>query len=276
MVLKLDRRFPLVWRSPHALQLGVDNPMLVIDEVTGAQEQLLAALVVGVSRSGLEMIARMADATTTDVDRLLTQVAAALETRGWEAATATIEGSGPTAEMLRAMLGDANPRFVVIIAQHVINPDDHGRWLRQDVPHLPVVYGDSLVHIGPIVEPGTGPCLYCLELHHTDADSAWPAISAQLWGRATAAESALVASETASIVARLVHARVQQGEPGRAISIDLDPATGERVSVEWTQHPRCQCAGVTAVQPESAMASARLIDPIPFSPKTNATPAVRA
>jgi len=206
MVPKLDRRFPLVWRTPHTIQLGVDNPLLVIDEVTGAQEQLLAALVAGVSRSGLEMIARMADASTNDVDRLLTQVSLALETPGFTPATATIEGSGPTADALRSMLGDANPGFVVIIARHVIEPDHHGRWLRQDVPHLPVVFGDSVVHIGPIVEPGAGPCLYCLELHHTDSDPAWPAISAQLWGRNTPSESALVASETASIVARLVHA----------------------------------------------------------------------
>lgn len=287
MVLKLDSRYPLVWRTPDVLQLGVDKPQLVIEGVSSAQEHLIAALVAGVARSGLDMIASLNDAPAGEVDRLLTRVAHALEKPEAEPPSAMVEGAGPTADSLRRMLGaqpvegSGYPKFVVIVAHHVIEPGMHGRWLREDVPHLPVVFGDSTVRIGPIVEPGSGPCLYCLELHHTDADPAWPAISAQLWGRSTTAENALVASETASIAARLVHARQLRGKPGPATSIELDAATGGRVSREWTRHPDCQCGeisgvGPSATRPENERASVPLNDPIRFSPRTGATAAARA
>lgn len=286
MVLKLDRRFPLVWRTPDSLQLGVDRPQLVIEGLSRVQEYLIAALVMGVARSGLDMIASAHDAANGEVDRLLAQVASALEAPSAEPPSATIEGAGPTAEALRGMFGSGlsegigSPEFVVIVAHHVIDPELHGRWLRQDVPHLPVVFGDSIVRVGPIVEPGAGPCLYCLELHHTDADPAWPAISAQLWGRSTPSETALVASETACIVARVLQARLLQGEPGPATSIELDATTGVRVVRVWTRHPDCQCSGIsdgvrggekpTSVPQESETASVPQNDSIRISPRKDA------
>ncbi len=276
MVLKLDRRYPLVWRSPESLQVGVDRSLLVIDEVTDAQQQLFAALVAGISRSGLDMIARTVEAEPGTVDRLLAQLSGALESEPGPLPTATVEGTGPTAARLRLLLDGDNAGFVVIIAHHVIDPELHGRWLRRDVPHLPVVFGDAVVRIGPIVEPGTGPCLYCLALHRTDADPAWPAIASQLWGRPSMLESALVATETAGIVARLVQARQQRGTPGPATSIELDSTSGERTYREWARHPDCQCAEITAAQPEISMASARPNDPIPFLPRTGVTADVRA
>jgi hypothetical protein len=286
MVLKLDRRYPLVWRTPNALQLGVDRPKLVIEGLSRVQEYLIAALVVGVARSGLDMIASVNEAEPGEVERLLAQVADALEAPDDAPHSATVEGRGPTADALRHMLeaptsnGPGSPEFVVIVAHHVIDPELHGRWLREDVVHLPVVYGDSVVHIGPIVEPGRGPCLYCLELHHTDADPAWPAISAQLWGRVSTAENLLVASETAGIVTRLVQARLLRGVPGPATSIHLDAATGERVVREWTRHPDCQCAGFvdevpTATRSGTEMASVRPIDSPRSSPRRGAAAAAR-
>lgn len=271
MVLKLDRRYPLVWRTPTILQLGVDRPQLVIDGVTAAQEHLIAALVVGVARSGLDMIARTQQASPGEVDRLLAHVAHALEVPPELPPTATVEGDGATADVLRTLLGGDNAGFVVIVAHHVISPELHGRWLREDTPHLPVVYGDSVVRIGPIVEPGTGPCLYCLELHHTDVDPAWPAISAQLWGKRTAVESALVAAETAGIAARMVHSRLLRGTPGAAISIELDAASGERATREWLRHPDCQCGGITEARSENERASAQPFDSIRFSPRKDIT-----
>lgn len=286
MVLKLDARYPLVWRTPDAIQLGVDRPQLVIEGLSTAQEYLIAALVAGVARSGLDMIASVNDAAPDEVDRLLAQVAHALEVPAVAPPSATVEGTGPTADALRRMLGAPlvdggdHPEFVVIVAHHVIDPELHGRWLREDVLHLPVVYGDSIVRIGPIIEPGRGPCLYCLELHHTDADPAWPAISAQLWGRSASTESAVVASETASIVTRLVGSRLLSGTPGLATSIELDAATGERVSRVWVRHPDCLCGGIhdvsaTEVRPESETAFAPPTDSLRFSPRRGAAAAAR-
>ncbi len=48
MVLKLDPRFPLVWRTPSSLQLGVDPAVVTLHDVSETTERLLAALVAGV------------------------------------------------------------------------------------------------------------------------------------------------------------------------------------------------------------------------------------
>ena len=58
MVLKLDPRHPLVWRSPSSLQLGVDPALVTMHDVSETSERLLAALVAGVGLPGLTMLAR--------------------------------------------------------------------------------------------------------------------------------------------------------------------------------------------------------------------------
>jgi bacteriocin biosynthesis cyclodehydratase domain-containing protein len=271
MVLKLDPRFPLVWRSPNSLQLGVDAPVVVLDQVSSAQERLVAALVSGVGRSGLDMIAHSDPAAVCDVDELLSVVEPALLRATPPEATIAVEGSGITADRIRTLIDPSGSAFAVIVAHHVIEPEQHGRWLRRDVPHLPIVYGDAVVRIGPIVEPGTGPCLYCLELHRTDADPAWPAIATQLWGRVARTETRLVAGEVAAIAARTVLARLAAGRPGPATSIELDTSTGERVSKRWERHPDCLCRlDLSEARPGSARASARPHGPTPSSPRRGA------
>ncbi|MES2171477.1 MAG: hypothetical protein V4479_12275 [Actinomycetota bacterium] len=237
MVLKLDPIWPIVWRDPHTVQVGVDRPVAVLEQLTAEQERMVAALVAGVGRSGLDMIDGPAAAivfcpTTscsvdTDArpcrspaaaDAMLARLGTALIGEPVQPAGAAVFGAGRTADRLRSVLA-ATGTPVVIVAHYVIAPDLHSRWLRRDLPHLPVVYGDSIVRIGPFVEPGSGPCLYCLELHHTDADPAWPAIASQLLGRRAHTETDLVAIEVAATVARLV-ARRSASDPGAARSIE--------------------------------------------------------
>ncbi len=79
MTLKLDPQFPLVWRDPVSLQLGIDEPRVILDDVSGAEERMIAALAVGVSRCGLSMIGIEAGATETDIGRLLARLEPALE-----------------------------------------------------------------------------------------------------------------------------------------------------------------------------------------------------
>ena len=49
MILKLDPRYPVVWRSPSSVQVGIDPPIVVVEDLTSGQERLLAALGPGVS-----------------------------------------------------------------------------------------------------------------------------------------------------------------------------------------------------------------------------------
>jgi bacteriocin biosynthesis cyclodehydratase domain-containing protein len=275
MVLKLDPRYPLVWRTPTSLQLGVAAPVVVLDDVTPADERIIAALSAGVSRPGLAMIGRAAGASEPDVDALLALMAPALAAPlPTPAEAVTITGSGPTVdrvtEALRAVgltvrvASDAESAgshpcdFAVAVGHFVLAPELHGLWLRRDIPHLPVVFSDTAVDVGPVVEPGRGACLYCLQRHRTDADPSWPAISAQLWGRRSGAESPLGASEVAALVSRMTIARLIGGpDASDGTSTRIDVASGSRRTLSWSPHPLCGCTGMAAESDDGVSAAAR-------------------
>jgi bacteriocin biosynthesis cyclodehydratase domain-containing protein len=276
MVLKLDPRFPLVWRSPTSLQVGVASPVVVLDDVTPADERIIAALSAGVSRPGLAMIGRSAGASEPSVDSLLDLLAPALASAAPPApGTVTITGSGPTvdriAEALRAAgvvvriavdaesAGSGACDLAIAVGHFVLAPELHGLWLRRDIPHLPVVFSDTTVDVGPVVEPGRGACLYCLQRYRTDADPSWPAISAQLWGRRSGAETPLGSSEIAALASRLAIDRLVGGpDASTAVSTEVDVATGARRTREWSPHPLCGCTGIGAdAQADGLSAAAR-------------------
>src|ERR1700754_4054106 len=131
------------------------------------------------------MIAKAAGADAADAAALL----AALEHDLVPARRASVPrvevfGDGPVATALAALVGDHTsvgpPEFAILVADWVVSPADHGSWLRRDIPHLPVVLGDSGATIGPFLEPGSCPCLLCVHRARADADPAWPPIASQL------------------------------------------------------------------------------------------------
>ncbi|MDJ0334519.1 hypothetical protein QMG83_04710 [Salinibacterium sp. G-O1] len=267
MTLRLDPRLPLVWRSPFDIQVGVDPAVVRIDDVTLEQQKMLAALAVGTSSSGLAMLAggRSPEAAHAR-DELLGLVAPALEPAP-RPVLGTVAISGTSAlvtaiggllarhgvEVLLAVdaadLADTTPNLAIVVGHFVLAPELHAVWLRRDIPHLPVVVGETATVVGPVVEPGTGPCLLCLELHHRDADVAWPAIASQLLGRRSGAETAILVAETAAAAARMVIERLlSPAGIGAAESVRIDGATGERRRQVWQVHPECGCAGIPGME----------------------------
>lgn len=229
MVLALDPSVRRVWRDPHSLQFGVDRTRLVLQPVTAAEERMIAALADGVAPAGLRMIAARAHASPHEVDALLDRLRPVLAARMPPAAlpAVVIDGDGPTAARMRSLLGDAgvaapaglswdDPAVetagaAIIVGAYAIEPARYARWLRRDVPHLPVVFGDAGVTVGPLVEPGAGPCLRCLDLHRTDADPAWPAMAAQLFALRRPGETELVIGAVASVAVAAVVGRLRAG-----------------------------------------------------------------
>lgn len=263
MILRLDPRLPLVWRTPSSVQLGIDPVVVILDDVTPLDERMLAALVVGVSDTGLEMMAgqhssereslleALAPALTPAPsqplsgtvavhgnDGLVSAISAALAHTGIDVLT------GPDA----ASLAEQRPDLAIIAGHHVLPPDLHALWLRRDVPHLPVVIGDAGVQVGPVIEPGTGPCLLCLELHRRDVDAAWPAVAAQLLGRRSRAETPVLVMEGAAAACRMALERLAVGPvvtgTGAAASLRIDAASGRREVRAWQAHPECGCRGI--------------------------------
>jgi len=260
MVLKVAAAVPLVWRSPSCMQFGVDRAQVVLDGVDERTERVIAALIGGISSSGFDMMVRSTGLGVDEAARLLGRLEPVLER---ETATATarvaVSGDGPLADELRqvlrseGVLADADvraPDLAVIVAAWVIAPEDHGSWLRRDIPHLPVVVADGGVTVGPLVEPGSGPCLYCVQLTRTDDDPAWPAIATQLWNRPAPAMTRLAVIEAAAFAARRVLERVRSagvvdstGLPTEgSASWHLAGGSGAVSSRAWMRHAACRCA----------------------------------
>jgi len=276
MVLRIDPAIPLVWRTPDSIQFGVDAPLAVVDGLTAPAERLVAALIAGISESGLAMIARSSGAAAGELERLLDTLGPVLaHPSPPKRAAVLVDGTGPTASLLQRLLGTANeePDIVVLVDGQVTCPERAARWLRRDVPHLPVVYGDREARIGPMVEPGAGPCVRCLELHRRDADPAWPAIASQLLGRRSTIERPLLAAEVAATATRLVLRRIADG-PTTARSIAIAAEDGSRREREWEPHPECGCigleTGLSAARPGTGTATSRLPDPPRSRPSSSA------
>jgi bacteriocin biosynthesis cyclodehydratase domain-containing protein len=292
MVLRLDGRFATVWRDPFSLQIGVDPARVLLRDVSTAQERMIAALESGVSRSGLDMIASSSGASATDVSALLRTLKLLLvaDEPVVAARRVSIVGSGQTVERIANTLALAGTQVSVsasvsesvadddcdlgvVVGHYVLDPESYGFWLRRDLPHLPVVFGDESVMIGPMVEPGSSPCLYCLEHHRRDSDASWSAIASQLWGRRARSETPLASTEVASRVARLVLGRLESGRPARrtmsARSFQLATETGEVTRREWMPHPDCGCV---AVPPGFAPAGFSADLPETGSPRGSARP----
>ena len=253
MVLRVRVGVPLVWRSPSSLQFGVDAPLAVLDELDEGTERIVAALVSGISRSGFDMMARNVGLDAVAAEALLTSLAPLLTEPPTATGRVSVTGSGALAEELRRVLdasgvlaisGEGAHDLAVIVAGWLVGADDHGRWLRRDIPHLPVIVGDLGVTVGPFVEPGIGPCLYCVQLAMTDADPAWPAIATQLWTRPAPTLTRLAVDEATAFAARRILQRVEGGEPAggaTALSWRLAAVDGTVSERAWSRHEACRC-----------------------------------
>jgi hypothetical protein len=157
----------------------------------------------------------------------------------------TVRASG-TATQTGRSTPRSRPEAVVLVSAHVIDPVEHQRWLRSDVLHVPVVFGEAGVRVGPLVDPGRSACLACVEQQRTLDDPAWPAMAAQLWGRAAAAETSALATEAAVEVLRLLRDRTVD----RSIRLDAD--SGERTTARAAVSDRCGCHGLNVVSGLSA------------------------
>jgi hypothetical protein len=263
VILRLDPTVPVVWRSPTEVQLGVDPVVCVFDGASQASERLLAALAVGVPESGLSVVAEAAGVGGEYAAALLEAVRPALlpdgavrrvAPRTAAALRVAVDGSGPVARRIAAVLAALGVRLVdalpalgdevdaaVLVGSYAIATARHGAWLRRDVPHLGVVFGERRARIGPFVEPGVGPCLACLDLARGDDDPAWPLIAAQLAHTRSPVEGGRLAASVALRVAHELLAHVLDGSAGLiGASVELAPDGTER-RVSHAPHARCGC-----------------------------------
>ncbi len=162
-------------------------------------------------------------------------------------------GAPPTR---RTAAASDSPDLVVLLEADAADAARAGPLVSRDVAHLSVVVREGGVDVGPLVVPGQGACLRCLDLHRADRDPAWPRVLAQLLARRTArrppAEEATLAQLAGALAALQVLGRLdaleESAPPGRAASTAAASATLEARLPDglvtrrvWTTHPECGC-----------------------------------
>lgn len=304
-MLRLDPALPLLWRTPEEVQLGVD-PALAVLRVEPGEERLLAALEAGVSGSGYRMLAQAAGVGPDRAEALLAGVAPALARAAAPRARIAVLGSGAVAREIASQLADrgefvaasarqgarggapgaaasgtsgpARLDAVVLVAAGVIAPEDHARWLRRDVAHLPVVVRERAAEVGPWVQPGRGPCLYCVHLARAEADPSWPALAIQLWGRPHPALERRAVAEIAAFAGRRLDAALGEAlrpdddhDDAEAVSWRIDLLDGTVSERRWRRHPDCLCSAPSGS--DWGLAAAPAAPPAPRRATAVAVPA---
>ena len=270
MLVRLNPHIPVVWRTPDSLQVGIDAPLAVFDATAPGVERVIAVLRSGAPLPIVEYVAEASGASAVETAELLRVLQPALipesqpepVQRPWRV---VVDGHAPTAQRIGGLLRELGvdvashsavastadqaadaADLAVIVGYYALPPERYGRWLRRDIPHLPVVFSDTEIRVGPLIEPGSGPCLGCLELSHIDADAAWPAIAIQLLALPEVVEDVGQQIEVSALVAGWVIDRLRAARPGPGTTAAvIAVATGVVTLREHRPHERCGCRSLT-------------------------------
>lgn len=144
---------------------------------------------------------------------------------------------------------DGADRVDVLVAVEpgAADPERGERLVASGVTHLSVVVREADTVVGPLVVPGAGPCLRCLDLHRADLDPAWPVLVGQLAqaGPADATAPPAEPGPVAAVASGLATAAVLGVLDGLAPVLGVTREVGLPDAVPrertWTVHPHCGC-----------------------------------
>ncbi len=184
-------------------------------------------------------------------------------------------------------VGGRRPAAAVLVSSYVADPLEHQRWLRRDIAHLPIVFGEVAVTIGPLVVPGVTACLACIERQRAADDGAWSAVAAQLWGRTAPTGTVALATEASIEALRLLHGdhstdsaaadadlratTVREASIRDGLAVRLDVDTGERTERVWVPNEQCGCGGLSS-WPAPALHRESGSEPARLAPRSAAGP----
>jgi len=163
-----------------------------------------------------------------------------------EAVAAHVAASSPATVVRTGAAATARePDLVVLVTHRAADVARATRLVGNGTDHLAVVLEEAGAVVGPLVVPGRGPCLRCVDLHRRDDDSRWPTMAVQLRQRyegAAAPEETVTATVAAALAAGQALAHLD-GLPATTTAATLEvrlPAAVPRVR-QWHPHPRCGC-----------------------------------
>jgi bacteriocin biosynthesis cyclodehydratase domain-containing protein len=138
------------------------------------------------------------------------------------------------------------PDLVVLVERSAADALRADPLLAADIPYLSVLIRETSVLIGPLVVPGHGPCLRCLDLHRSDRDRQWPTVLNQLLADAAQAgprEETAVAQLAAGLAALQVLTRLDGRRRPTTVgaTLEVELPDGLVARRPWPAHPSCGC-----------------------------------
>lgn len=260
-LLRLDPGLPPLWRTERILQFGIDPVASVVDPAPW-QERFVRELERGIPPSALPVLAAeygvdvravrdfldqvapaVAPGTRRSADRVVVEIAADDDTAG--ALVGALTASGIVPDVVDG--DDRTPRLSersaprILVAHNALDPGRARAAVREDAPHLPIVFSATRAVVGPLVVPGRTACLACVDAHRYDADPSWPTLLAQLLGRPRAPVAPSLAAEAAGIAAWLIRGGEPVDPPARGMSVVLSASSPRRSWRTHHPHERCGC-----------------------------------
>lgn len=255
MYRRINPSLPVVWRDQATVQVGVD-PVVAVVKI-GDQES--ARAVVELTRGTNDRVIERLLGGEESTKRLIESLGTALhepltrKVQSWlvvgneESSRVIVETISKTIGVTFSSFSEWSeptpPDLVVLISNFVISPSEVQPWLASDTAHIPIVFGEASVTVGPRVEPGRTPCLRCSEMERLDSDPAWAAISPQLWRKPLPAIDPGLAVHAAGELLRI-------STEGGGHSVRIDALTLQRLSIPHSFHPECGCLRLPAGRAE--------------------------
>jgi hypothetical protein len=133
-----------------------------------------------------------------------------------------------------------------IIAHEAIEPRRYVQWLNRDVPHLALSFEVDHASVSPLIVPGRGPCLFCLEQARVNQDPSWPVLASQLITtkeRLDDSASRLFCAGVAiqKILGHLDSVGEFRQTEKELVGYRLHLSNGTIAEFRWPEHEACSC-----------------------------------
>ncbi|GAA3610928.1 cyclodehydratase [Marihabitans asiaticum] len=285
---RLTRPIQPLARPDGAIQLGLDpRSALVTRGVTAAEcrwlstldgsreegQVITAAAAHGITAERAEsLIASFAEHGLVDRDGVVPDLRKAVAVVGAGSVPAhlaeTLREAGvhPVRRLIDGLSDDepAAAELAVLVCPVPVPAGAGETWRAAGTAHLPVWCGRTHASVGPLVVPGAGPCLQCLELTRVTLDPGWSWIRAQISrpqvGPVVPVEAEVtLRSLVVGIAAGVVIDTLTSGPDPSGWSLDAfapGPCLERR---RWPRQPGCPRCGVdqAASPPADAQAPGR-------------------
>lgn len=258
--IQLDPSIQTVWETPTVFRFGIHQAIVTLDNPPLRIERLIDALRSGMPSERLPQIASALGVSRSEQIALLDTLTPVLTPETFhddqnpsQLALALVGDSVAGKQLMPALLAegfsvsDSNTPDIAILVSHFVTPIPIARrWSTRGIPHLPIVFSEHHVTLGPVVGAHGNPCTFCVELSHADREPNWAAIASQCLGRSAATATPKLIAITTGLLLDMLQQWRRHGDtlPSAQHQLRYDTAGGITVlSLPVSSHPRCDCHG---------------------------------